>query len=72
MTDTARHEIDYRRSEIARLAFAVAAARPNARTTNVLRAQLKHHEDELNRPEGAPRVQDEPIIFGRRRKQAKA
>lgn len=63
-------ELLYHHSEIARLTAAIAAARPDARTTNALRTQLKHHEDRIGRPTGPTvglaNAVDAPVGFGYR------
>ena len=53
MHDSSGKDLAYHHSEIARLTAAIAAARPNARSTNALRTKLKHHEDRIGRPAGA-------------------
>ena len=52
MNDSGGKDLAYHHSEIARLTAAIAAARPNARSTNALRTKLKHHEDRIGRPAG--------------------
>jgi hypothetical protein len=52
MHDSSGKDLAYHHSEIARLTAAIAAARPNARSTNALRTKLKHHEDRIGRPVG--------------------
>ena len=47
MHDSSGKDLAYHHSEIARLTAAIAAARPNARSTNALRTKLKHHEDRI-------------------------
>ncbi len=50
MHDSNGKDLAYHHAEIARLTAAIAAARPNARSTNALRTKLKHHEDRIGRP----------------------
>jgi hypothetical protein len=52
MNDSSGKELAYHHAEIARLTAAIAAARPDARTTNALRTKLKHHENRIGRPAG--------------------
>lgn len=52
MQDSSGKELAYHHSEIARLTEAIAAARPNARTTAALRSKLQYHQDKIGRPQG--------------------
>lgn len=47
MSDLKSRDLAYHHAECARLTIALAAARPNSRQANILRATLKHHQDIL-------------------------
>ena len=48
--DSGATELAYHHAEIARLAEAIAASRPDSSRTRALRAKLTYHEDHIGRP----------------------
>jgi hypothetical protein len=52
VSESGDRDLTYHHAEIARVAKVLAAARPDSRRANLLRAVIKYHEEVISRPRG--------------------